>query len=53
MKQNKDIKGILIKNKEHISQHADDTLLALNGSPKSPLNHYKPYVFIPAFLVLR
>lgn len=37
-----DIKGILIKNKEHISQHADDTLLALNGSPKSPLNHYKP-----------
>lgn len=42
IKQNKDIKGILIKNKEHISQHADDTLLALNGSPKSPLNHYKP-----------
>lgn len=26
----------------YIAEHADDTLLALNGSPKSPLNHYKP-----------
>jgi hypothetical protein len=36
IKQNKDIKGIYVKNTEHkISQYADDTLLALDGSPKS------------------
>lgn len=36
LKQNKDIKGIFVNNKEHkISQYADDTLLALDGSPKS------------------
>ena len=36
IKQNTDIKGIFIDNKEHkISQYADDTSLVLDGSPKS------------------
>lgn len=33
IKQNKNVKGILVNNTEHkISQYADDTLLALDGS---------------------
>ena len=36
IKQNKDIKGIVVNEKEHkLSQYADDTSLALDGSPKS------------------
>ena len=36
MKQNKDIKIIVMNNKEHkISQYADDTSLALDGSSES------------------
>lgn len=36
IKQNNDIKGIFVHNKEHkISQYTDDTLLVLDGSPKS------------------
>ena len=36
IKQNTDIKGIFIDNKEHkISQYADDTSFVLDGSPKS------------------
>lgn len=36
IKQNNNIKGIFVNNKEHnISQYADDTLLTLDGSPIS------------------
>ena len=36
IKQNTDINGIFIDNKEHkISQYANDTSLVLDGSPKS------------------
>lgn len=36
IKQNNNIKGIFVNDKEHkISQYADDTLLTLDGSPIS------------------
>jgi hypothetical protein len=36
IKQNKDIKGIVINDKEHkLFQYADDTSLTLDGTPKS------------------
>lgn len=54
IKQNKDIKGIFVNNKEHkISQYADDTLLALDGSPKSLFEALETIDFYSSFSGLK
>lgn len=54
IKQNNDIKGIFVHNKEHIiSQYADDTLLALDGSPKSLFEALETIDFYSSFSGLK
>lgn len=54
IKQNNDIKGIFVHNKEHIiSQYADDTLLAFDGSPKSLFEALETIDFYSSFSGLK
>ena len=54
IKQNKDIKGIVINDKEHkISQYADDTSLTLDGSSESLFSALETIEFFSSFSGLK
>ena len=54
IKQNKDINGIVINDKEHkISQYADDTSLTLDGSSESLFSELEIIEFFSSFSGLK
>ena len=54
IKQNTNIKGIIVNGKEHkITQYADDTTLTLDGSPESLFNSLDTLGFFSKFSGLK